>query len=222
MYGTGWLIAPGVIITNYHVIDARDYDNNETSAQPIDFQAQAEQVTARFDFHSEKDTARLECHGAVLLASNRQLDYALIQLTEDHKVADRQPLRVVVGQPQLVRGARLNIAQHPGGGALQYAIRNNFYVQPGNSTALILYQTDTEHGASGSPVCDDIWRVVALHHANVPVPLQQVPQEVPNGNPIKVDLLNEAVTIHAILNSLSDPLRRSITDAQTQDQRTGG
>ncbi|MER5327117.1 trypsin-like serine peptidase [Streptosporangium roseum] len=32
------------------------------------------------------------------------------------------------------------------------------------------YQTDTEPGSSGSPVFNDQWEIVALHHAGVPAP----------------------------------------------------
>lgn len=41
------------------------------------------------------------------------------------------------------------------------ALRNNLIAAlNGNDLA---YYTDTEIGSSGSPVCDDRWRVVALH-----------------------------------------------------------
>ena len=58
----------------------------------------------------------------------------------------------------------------------------NFFVRTVN-THFIRYQTDTEEGASGSPVCNDHWEVVALHHAHGPTLAEQVPQEVIAGNP---------------------------------------
>jgi V8-like Glu-specific endopeptidase len=42
-------------------------------------------------------------------------------------------------------------------------LRNNVIHQVTPST--IQYFTDTEGGSSGSPVCDDQWRVMALHRA---------------------------------------------------------
>lgn len=219
MYGTGWLIAPGLIITNHHVIDARDrrlppWGSGEDYAAAADFQIQATEVVARFDYQSKEIGPYIDCEKARLVASDVKLDYALIELVEADKVADRAPLPVILRQPSLIRGTRLNIAQHPNGGPLQYAIRNNFYVGLGDSAEFLRYQTDTEPGASGSPVCDDAWQVVALHHSSNNVPAQMVPQEVVDGYPVRVTLLNEAIAIHAILKNLSADLQKRISIAQ--------
>ena len=116
-------------------------------------------------------------------------------------------------QPTLIRGARVNIVQHPRGGPLRFAIRNNFFVRPADRPAFMYYQTDTEPGASGSPVCNDDWQVVALHHASVRVPPEWVPQVVVDGEPTKVTVLNEAVQIHDALNDLPPELKRRILAA---------
>jgi V8-like Glu-specific endopeptidase len=210
VYGTGWIIAPGILITNHHVIEARD-PIIESPAQPADFEAQAQGVVARFDYHVEQaGTAFLECKNAKLLDAHRDLDYAILELTEADKIADRKPLRLVPVQPTLARGARINIVQHPQGGPLLYAIRNNFFVRPGDKPPFVWYQTDTERGASGSPICNDDWQVVALHHASTPVASQIVPQEVTDGRPVTVTVLNEAIKIHEILNNLPTNVRQRI------------
>jgi V8-like Glu-specific endopeptidase len=212
-WGTGWLIAPGMVITNHHVIEARDYES-EGPATPQDFRAQAEALVARFDYRYEAQAEVVECRHATLLASDPELDYAVLELAEAPKVENRQPLRLTPTQPKLERGARLNIVQHPQGGPLQLAIRNNFYVQPGEHPAFLRYQTDTEPGASGSPVCNDAWQVVGLHHASVEAPPQQVPQEVLEGKPVTVQMLNEAIAIHSVLSHLPPEVRQRIRAAQ--------
>jgi hypothetical protein len=216
MFGTGWLIAPGVLITNHHVIDARDrrprpWGAGEAPAAPADFTLQGGAVEVWFDYHVESSVAPTATGGA-LLAHHEALDYALIELREEDKgkIADRPPLPVLAERSPLAPGARLNIAQHPNGGALRLAIRNNFYVKSGATSDFVRYQTDTEPGASGSPVCDDRWNVVALHHASVAVPKQTVPQEVLQGQPVEVQLLNEAVTLSAVLASLPADVRRRL------------
>jgi V8-like Glu-specific endopeptidase len=210
MFGTGWLVAPGLVMTNHHVIAARGY--GEAPVVPADLHAQAEAVEVRFSYFEAEDSRVVSCYKARLLASDSSLDFALIELAEANKVADRQILPVVANPLALSRGDRLNIVQHPQGGPLRLAIRNNFYVQPGSAN-FIRYQTDTEPGASGSPVCDDAWQVVALHHASVKVPPVRPPQET-DGNPVTVKVLNEAVTIHAVLNTLPSDIRQRIATAQ--------
>jgi V8-like Glu-specific endopeptidase len=218
VYGTGWIIAPGILMTNHHVIDARDRRpppsgwGEQVAAEP-DFQAQAERMLADFDYYNEADGSRLECRASKLLASSRELDYAIIELEQAEKIADRQPIRVVPEQPTLNRGARVNIVQHPRGGPLRFAIRNNFFVRPAERPAFVYYQTDTEPGASGSPVCNDDWQVVALHHASLEVPPEWVPQEVVDGKLAKVTVLNEAVQIHEVLNDLPPELKQRILTA---------
>ena len=223
MAGTGWLIAPGTLLTNHHVIDARDRrprpaGRGEPPASAQDFRAQAERLVAHFDFYAgnEPDAATtLRCSGARLLAQNADLDFAVVELAEADKVADRPALRLPAAQPALARGDRMNIVQHPQGRAMRFAIRNNFFVRPGTQPHLLWYQTDTEPGASGSPVCDDDWKVVALHRAaTAPLPPQLVPQEVISGNPAMVTLLNEAVRIHDILDSLPAAVRAKIVTGE--------
>jgi len=81
----------------------------------------------------------------------------------------RLPFQPARTSAQLVRGARLNIPQHPRGGSLQFAIRSNYYTESNEDGAVVRYVTDTDKGASGSPVCDDTWRVVALHARSSPI-----------------------------------------------------
>lgn len=216
--GTGWLIAPGVVITNFHVIDARDL-RRESHAARADFEAQASAAVAWFDYHRE-DGGQTVCTGATLLADDQTLDYAIIELKESAKVADRAPLRLVEKPPPLTRGARLNIVQHSGGGPQRFAIRNNFYVKEGAQKHLLHYQTDTEPGASGSPVCDDRWGVLALHHASVPVPPQVVPQDVISGRRDIVYVLNEAIEIHSIFAKLPGGLQSKIRTASNWSAAT--
>jgi len=53
-----------------------------------------------------------------------------------------------------------------------------------------------------------------LHHASTTVPVgqlsQTVPQEVIDGKPVTVTLLNEAIAIHAILNDLPTDVKQRI------------
>ena len=65
----------------------------------------------------------------------------------------------------------VNIIQHPKGDLKQIAIRNNTLLDLPEQPPLdkfAHYETDTEEGSSGSPVFNDQWEVIALHHSGVP------------------------------------------------------
>ncbi|GHO90442.1 hypothetical protein KSF_004900 [Reticulibacter mediterranei] len=72
---------------------------------------------------------------------------------------------------------------------------------------LLRYLTDTEAGASGSPVCDDDWLGVAMHCA-----ARKISPESYKGETIKYH--NEGIDIHAILDDLPPQLRQEIYEAQ--------
>lgn len=61
-----------------------------------------------------------------------------------------------------VLGMNINILQNPNGKYKQVALRNNFLTFRGEHS--LLHETDTEVGSSGSPVINDLWKLVALHH----------------------------------------------------------
>lgn len=158
--GTGWLIAPTLLLTNHHVIEARD--RNEPPASGADFERQGGQTELWFDYHREGQDVNAVTAAAVVVSS-RELDYALLRLPDTASLAGRRQIAVLPHRPDLGRGARLNIVQCPGGGPLRYAIRNNFFVGLGQRPYEMRYLTDTREGSSGAPVLDDSWQVVAMH-----------------------------------------------------------
>ena len=60
----------------------------------------------------------------------------------------------------------MTIVQHPTGQPRQWAIRENQCIDDSNANVL-WYASDTAQGSSGSPVFNDSFQIVALHHSGV-------------------------------------------------------
>ncbi|NEJ17723.1 serine protease [Rhizobium leguminosarum] len=157
--GTCWLVAPGLVLTNHHVIQARAAGTGAASASDLNLQAEAAQIL--FDFDDDTIEAAVITN-AELLCFDKPLDFALLQID-----SDRPYLEVALdipGPPAGHQAPALNIIQHPRGGVKRIAVRNN--LMSGASETELRYFTDTEGGSSGSPVFDDTWKVVALHRSH--------------------------------------------------------
>lgn len=160
--GTGWLLSRSLVITNHHVVNARN--DGEPDAPPQDLELQARSVEVQLDYEAagaETSTCRVTALEAFAPLGG-PLDYAILRL--EHPV-DRQPLPVVAAPLRLPAGSdgypSVNIIQHPQGDPKMVACRNNLVTHVDG--AQLWYFTDTMSGSSGAPVCNDQWRVVALH-----------------------------------------------------------
>jgi len=149
-YGSGFITDNNIFVTNNHVI------KDETEAS-----------TARIQFNYQQNARGLD-----LQATNFQLDpgsgfstsvendWTLVRVEGDAN-ADWGAIKI---EPvELEKTERVNIVQHPGGGPKQIALYHNIVAYVDERR--IQYLTDTLPGSSGSPVFDDRWRVVALHHS---------------------------------------------------------
>jgi endonuclease G len=207
--GTGWLLAPRLLITNHHVVAARFAGEQPARADDIVLQAQHSQ--AWFDY---VDTMKpYAVHNVVALeAMDQELDYAVLRLTEntgsgDRPLSDWGYLRLAPQKFDLRAGVPLNIIQHPSGDVKQIAIRRNDCVGTSDA-AEFQYLTDTLRGSSGSPVLSDEWQVVGLHRAS-----RTLPEKVYlKGEMIRYN--NVGVRIHAVIRHLPGALRDEIVAAQ--------
>jgi V8-like Glu-specific endopeptidase len=206
--GTGWLIAPTLLVTNHHVVSARF--SSDPPARLSDIVLQASGAEAWFDYvDAMKPSIIHRITG--LEAGDDRLDYAVLRVA-DASLTERRPvtewgfLRLSPAASVLRTGQPLNIIQHPGGDVKHIAIRRNDCV---SATAdEFLYLTDTLPGSSGSPVFDDDWQVVGLHRAS-----RALPEKVYlKGELIKYN--NLGIPIHRILQHLPPHLQAEIAALQ--------
>jgi V8-like Glu-specific endopeptidase len=156
--GTAWLIAPKLVVTNHHVVNVRAAE--EADASDDDLRLQSTNATVEFDFDRAAADRVLRVGVESLAIASRNLDYAILRLGRD---PERPPLVINPAPIELAATSYLpvNIIQHPRGEPKRVAFRNNLVTAA--DAQLIRYFTDTDFGSSGSPVCGDDWRVVALH-----------------------------------------------------------
>lgn len=160
-YGTGFLISDNLMITNNHVLSSKD----DTRNSYIEFNYQ-EDINSRptnsvaFGFDPDK-----------LFITSKKLDFTIVFVNNtsyDGKniLADFGHLKLIEEIGKLQVGEKVSIIQHPKGARKQVALRNNEVIDIFDQ--FVHYETDTESGSSGSPVFNEDWEVVALHHSGVP------------------------------------------------------
>jgi len=156
--GTGFLVSDWLLLTNHHVL-------------PDPATATASEAWFRYvtdDGHPDpRVLIDFEPARCFVTSPVQELDFTLVAVapladgSAPGKTFGRVPLvgavgKVMVGQP-------VNIVQHPEGQPRQIAFRNNLLVSLDDAVRFI-YKTDTAPGASGAPVFNDSWQLVALHH----------------------------------------------------------
>jgi V8-like Glu-specific endopeptidase len=165
--GTGFLIAPDLLLTNWHVL----HTSQEAST-----------CTIWFNFNEgdagKPERAGAECYtcnatgpGGFFYASpykqegadDDHLDFAIVRVSTPQPPGNKWGYVPVTESPSAPRNAALTIIQHPaheptyvGRGAGQLK---------GRSEYVLHYLTDTYYGSSGAPVFNQTWELVGLHHA---------------------------------------------------------
>lgn len=207
-YGTGFLIAPGVLITNHHVLpDASKAANS----------------IAQFDYERDvegrlKEVAAFELMPKELFHAHQPLDFAVVAVkpraaNSNRMLSEFGVLPLVGRVGKVAEGEWLTIVQHPGGEVKQLCVRENKLLKRAEN--VLWYSTDTLGGSSGSPVYNNDWYVVALHHSGVPEMRGNTilnvdgsdydPAVDPDGKNIKW-IANEGIRVSRIVENLRNAL----------------
>lgn len=212
--GTGFLVAPGVIVTNHHVLMSED---------------EARNATVTFDYRNDPygrptPTTVFSLDPSLSFETSAEYDCTFVRvgtrISGAFQIADFGWLPLVGAEGKVEVGDPINIIQHPSGEPMQWVVRDNRLLTlpelAGQRDPKIFahYEADTMPGSSGAPAMSRLWEVFALHH-------QAVPAIDAAGNPLDVDgrpyfgsddtrvkwLGNEGVRVSALVRLLQE--RRS-------------
>lgn len=167
-WGTGFLVAPGLLLTNHHVISTQD-DALRTQAE-FGYDSDAGgRLRAGVRFTLEPQHAFL---------TDPALDFTLVAVashSEDGSVALEQYgwLRLNPEPHKVEQFEFVSLVQHPQGDEKFVAVRENKVLKIGDAARAALdnwlwYASDTAPGSSGAPAFNDSWQVVAIHRRGVP------------------------------------------------------
>ena len=198
-YGTGFLAGPRLLVTNHHVLGNR---------------SEAGQAVVEFGYEHDIDGVlqaatefKLVPHEIFFTDPDLDVTFVSVAPYSDNNIpTDRYGwLALLPLTGKAIDREWVTIIQHPNGGPKQISMRSSSIVEldpkdvPKNINLehFIHYLTDTEPGSSGSPVVNDQWQVVALHHKAVPAPKSKTDKE---SEPLWI--ANEGVRISAIYKML--------------------
>lgn len=159
--GSGFLCAPGLFITNNHVL-------------PSVRSAQSARV--EFDFVAEDgvqpSTFQLNPSRCFVTSPISDLDFSIVAIGDvlggNNQISNFGFCPLSGAGSKHAIGDFANIIQHPNGQEKQIAIQDNLIASrtamDGTEQSVLHYFADTEPGSSGSPVFNNAWQVIALHH----------------------------------------------------------
>jgi endonuclease G len=192
--GTGFLVAPDLFLTNHHVIS----DPAQLGALSVEFNFELD-VNAGA---SRVTTFQLDSRFYVSCQTD-DLDYALVRVASrmvgTGNLSDFGYLPLSTAEDKHMKAGFVNIIQHPDGRPKQLVIRENRIIARTDNT--LLYGADTLPGSSGSPVCNDDFEVVALHHWGSPYRARREA-----GSARLPDTGNEGIRISSIAHDLARQL----------------
>jgi endonuclease G, mitochondrial len=171
-WGTGFLVAPNLLVTNQHVLDS--FDTTRFSRVEFDYEE---------TFEGEiLPSAIFDLVPSILFISDPAsggLDYTLVAVQPRARADSERPDAelaefghhvLVREEGKLVKGELIHTIHHPEGQPRQVSLRENRLMaveDPALQDIWMHYETDTEQGSSGAPLYNNQWEVVGIHHMGV-------------------------------------------------------
>ena len=192
--GTGFLLGPDVLLTNHHVLP--DPARARLARCIFEYQLGVdrkpkETVAFRLDPDSLFITSPAETG----------LDYTFVRIDAAAAIRFGQ-IPASRGSFGSLQGEYAHVVQHPAGKMKRVTYRDNrIYEDDG---LFIRYTADTEPGSSGSPVFNNDWQLIGLHHRSRRITQAQIDAEPELA---RYQYLNQAIKLSAVASDLENRLQ---------------
>jgi len=160
-YGTGFLIAPDILITNNHVLPNLD----KARVSTVEFRYELDLLGNEI----VPDAWALTPDELFVTSPYTELDFTIIKVAKKANTIAGDAYRflpVRASPAKVAPGESVCVIQHPQGRRKEVVLfesRVDGFFQEG----FVQYSSDTLEGSSGAPVFNSAWEVVALHHRGV-------------------------------------------------------
>lgn len=190
--GTGLLVGPDLVITNYHVIGGILVDKSRSNELLLrfDFKVTADGTSINpgklysllkhdwlvdFSEYSEWDLVSGDVE-----PTDDELDYALLRVdgspgndpvggdTGDQRSVSRGWIQLPQAPHDFLANRALYLVQCPAGEPMKVVLDTDAVISVNAAKNRVLYSTDTAASSSGAPCFDKDWNWVALHHSGDP------------------------------------------------------
>ena len=196
--GTGFLVGPSLVMTNFHVMEDVIADTKlaKTVILRFDYKTAAKGVAVNegtthrlaakwLEDKSEYSPGDLTANPFTKKPSDEHMDYALLRTSTrpgdepvggakgskgDPKAPRRGWIPVPATTHDFLASPAVCIAQHPDGEPLKLALDTDAVIDVNDKKkpTRVRYRTNTESGSSGSPCFNIEWDLIALHHSGDP------------------------------------------------------
>jgi len=159
MQGNGFMISDKLFLTNNHIIN--DLEKVKRSIVEFDYEMDLKlktKKTTKFRFAPED---------FLITNSKEDLDFTIIavgnRISGNKRLSDFGFCPIKESKNTHILGQCINIIQHPRNYYKKIALRNNILIA--QSDEVLHYYASTFAGSSGSPVFNDKFEPIGLHHS---------------------------------------------------------